>query len=475
MSTQIPLPQLTHDDVIAIERELAKRSLSDFIAMGWHVIERGRPYVHGWHIDAMSEHLEAVTAGQINRLLINVPPGMMKSLEVGVFWPMWEWGPKGMPHYRYLGASHAERLAIRDNLRCKRLFTSEWYQQRWPCEVARDQNAKTRFENVETGFREAMAIESVTGSRGDRVLIDDPHSIEGALSDNKRETAVRVFEETIPTRVNDPELSAIVVIMQRIHERDVSAIAIEHGYEHLMLPMEFEPERKCYTSIGFEDPRTEPGELLFPQRFPKEVVERDKRTMGSMAVAGQFQQRPAPRGGGMFKTDMIEVGEAPKIVRAVRYWDKAGTQGGGAYTAGVLMGVDKYGHYWVLDVVRGQWSSGARERIIRQTAEMDGESVPVWVEREPGSGGKESAEFSIKNLAGFVVRADLVTGSKEDRAEPLAVQVEGGNVSIQRAAWNKDFLDEMATFPVGQYKDQVDAAAGAFNKLVGKTKRAGVW
>src|SRR5690606_41447790 len=100
MSAQIPLPQLTHDDVIAIERELAKRSLSDFIAMGWHVIERGRPYVHGWHIDAMSEHLEAVTAGQLNRLLINVPPGMMQSLEVGVFWPTREWGPQGMRPYR---------------------------------------------------------------------------------------------------------------------------------------------------------------------------------------------------------------------------------------------------------------------------------------------------------------------------------------------------------------------------------------
>ena len=459
---------LTRSDLLAIEREACKRSLATFVREAWPVLEPGTPYVHGWHVEAICEHLEAVTRGEISRLLINIPPGTMKSTLTSVFWPAWEWGPAGMPHIRMIGASHEGSLATRDARKMRLLITSDWYQERWPVALSRDQSEKINFENASRGFRQACPVRSMTGKRGHRIVWDDPHSAEGANSAAEREEAVRVFKETLPTRLVEPKTSAIVIVMQRLHELDVSGeiLAGDYGYDHLMLPMEFEVDRRCVTSIGWRDPRTQEGELLFPDRFPAEVVERDKGAMGEYAIAGQFQQRPAPRTGGFFEWEKLEIVQAlPKIREWVRYWDKAGTQDGGKRTAGVKIGRGYDGLFYIADVVTGQWNAANREATIRQTAEMDGREVRVWIEQEPGSGGKESAENTIARLAGFVCQAERPTGDKELRAEPYAVQVKAGNVKLLAGEWNKLFLDEHKSFPRGKFKDQIDAASGAFNKL----------
>lgn len=431
-------------------------------------MEPGQPYIHGWHVDAICEHLEAIHADVINRLLINIPPGTMKSTLTSVFFPAWEWGPKKKAGTRIIGASHEQGLAIRDTLKMRRLVTSEWFQRLWPMPLTSDQNEKKYYENSSTGFRQACAVGSMTGRRGDRVIWDDPHSVEAALSVPARETALRVFSETLPTRLNNPDRSAIIIVMQRLHENDVSGLILESdiGYTHLCLPMEFELDRRCVTSIGFSDPRTQDGELLFPGRFSREVVERDKKVMGSMAVAGQFQQRPAPRSGGFFDWAKLEIVRAvPKMQKIVRYWDKAGTDGGGCYTAGVKMGKGDDGIFYVLDVVRDQWAAPQREKAIKQTAETDPSNTEIWIEQEPGSGGKESADATIKNLAGHIIKSERPTGDKAVRAEPYSVQVEAGNVKLLSADWNKAFIDEHKSFPAGKYKDQIDASSGAFNKL----------
>ena len=194
--------RLSENDWLAIEREFCARRLVNFIERAWPAIEPETRYVHGWHIDAIAAHLEAVTAGEINRLLINIPPGTMKS-------PAWEWGPRGQPQLRYVGAAHAQDLAVRDNMRMRRLVKSEWFQKLWPLALAPDQDAKLKFENAATGFRAAVAATAMTGHRGDRVLYDDPHSVEGALSSVQRTKVLRVFAETVTTRLNSPERSAI--------------------------------------------------------------------------------------------------------------------------------------------------------------------------------------------------------------------------------------------------------------------------
>lgn len=461
--------RLSERDWLAIEREACKRSLSTFVQESWHVIEPGIPYVHNWHVDAVSEHLEAVTSGEITRLLINIPPGTMKSSLTAVFWPAWEWGPRALPHMRVIGASHEAGLATRDTLKMRRLVTSDWFQKRWPTRLTGDQNQKTYYENDRTGFRQACAVASMTGRRGDRVVWDDPHSVEASLSPTARAVALRVFQETLPTRLNIPERSAIIIVMQRLHENDVTGYALDNdlGYEHLMLPMEYDPKRSKVTCIGFKDPRTQEGELLFPERFPREVVDRDKKVMGKYAVAGQFQQEPAPRTGAFFEWEKLEiVRSVPRMAKSViRYWDKAGTEDGGAYTAGVKMGLGVDGVYYILDVVRGQWGAPKRNATMKQTAGIDGVDVHVWVEQEPGSGGKESAEITIKDFAGYTIKKERATGDKVVRADPYSIQVEAGNVRLLAGDWNKAFIDEHKVFPVGKYKDQIDATSGAFNKL----------
>lgn len=455
-------------DRIAIEREACRRSLATFVREAWPVLEPGTPYVHGWHVEAICEHLEAVTRGDIRRLLINIPPGTMKSTLTSVFWPAWEWGPAGMPHIRMIGASHEGSLATRDARKMRMLVTSEWFQERWPVRMAADQSEKINFENGDRGFRQACPVRSMTGKRGHRIVWDDPHSAEGANSAAEREEAVRIFRETLPTRLVEPKTSAIIIVMQRLHEQDVAGeiLAGDYGYEHLCLPMEFESDRRCATSIGWCDPRREDGELLFPDRFPRVVVDRDKAAMGEYAVAGQFQQRPAPRTGGFFAWEKLEIVDAiPRIVETVRYWDKAGTQDGGKRTAGVKIGKGADGLWYILDVVTGQWNAANREAVIRQTAELDGLGVTTWIEQEPGSGGKESAENTISRLAGFTIKAERPSGDKELRAEPYSVQVAAGNIRLLRGEWNQLFVDEHKSFPRGKFKDQIDAAAGAFNKL----------
>jgi len=469
--------KLSRADLIACEKELCKRSLVEFIKRAWHVLEPGNPYIHGWHVDALAEHYEAVTSGEINRMVVNIPPGCMKSSIANIYWPAWEWGPKGMAHIKFIGASHERGLAIRDSRLMRILIESDWYQERWPTKLNHDQNEKLFYGNAANGFRMAAAVKSTTGRRADRVVWDDPLSISGGLSKVDRDSAILTLTETLPTRVISPEKSFIGLIMQRIHEEDPSGYILEHlpDWVHLCLPMEYDPSRAKTTVIGFKDPRTEEGELLFPERFPREVVERDKNVMGSYAVAGQFQQTPMPRNNGFFDWEKLEiVRAAPEIARPVRYWDKAGTQDGGCRTAGVKLGICPNGVVYILDVVIGQWSAAKREAVILQTAQTDGRDTTIWIEEEGGSGGKESAEATIKNLTGFVCKSDRPTGDKEVRAEPYAVQVEIGNVKLVEGAWNKEYIDEHKSFPRGKFKDQIDATAGAFAK-VSRRKTAGVF
>lgn len=236
----------------------------------------------------------------------------MKSLMTDVFWPAWEWINK--PHTRYICTSYSAGLTERDNIRFRQVIMSDLYRAMWGDKFgfSRDSFNVTKVGNDKTGWKIATSTDGMgTGERGNRVIVDDPHNVKDGESEAKRKTTLHYFTEVLPTRVTDPISSAICVIMQRVHEEDVSGYILskELGYTHLMLPMEFEPDRKCYTFLPggeepfFEDPRTEPGELLFPARMPDFVVERDKKILGPYASAGQFQQSPVPRGGGIIKRE----------------------------------------------------------------------------------------------------------------------------------------------------------------------------
>lgn len=320
---KLPFPIDVPAQIRAIEKRKCELSLVEFIKAAWHVVEPGKPYVHNWHMDFLCAHLEAISEGHVlddgtlyNRLLTNVPPGTMKSLLTNVFFPAWEWGPRALPHLRYLCASHSLNLAIRDSIKMRRLVTSPWYQANWgdKVQLTRDQNQTIKFENTSTGFRQACAFTGMTGVRADRVIIDDPHTVDSANSATQRTSEVNTFLEAVPTRLDDPERSAIMVIMQRLAEDDVSGVILDQdlGYDHIMLPMRYEAARSYPTKLGYSDPREEEGELLFPERFPLHVVERDEKVLGPYATAGQFQQSPVPRGGGIIKPEWWKLWDEPK-------------------------------------------------------------------------------------------------------------------------------------------------------------------
>src|SRR3954452_2638572 len=274
-----PEPRL---QLALVKREKARRSFKEFVVQAWHVLEPGNEFVEGVHIDAICDHLQAVTEGRITDLIINVPPGHAKSLLVAVFWPAWVWIDH--PEAKWLFTSYREPLAIRDSLKCRRLIESDWYQQRWGnrFELRADQNQKQRFENDRTGYRVVVPMSAGTGERGDYVVVHHPHSVDQAESDTQRVAAVEWWNGSMSTRLNNPSQGHKIVIQQRLHEADLTGdLLIRGGYEHLCLPAEFEPERRCQTSIGWTDPRTSAGELLWPQRVDQAVLNGYKVSLGS--------------------------------------------------------------------------------------------------------------------------------------------------------------------------------------------------
>jgi predicted phage terminase large subunit-like protein len=462
------------------------KSLLGFVRRAWHVLEPTTPYVEGWAIQEIARHLEAVTFGEINRLLINVPPGMMKSLLTCVFWPAWEWGPQARPSLRYFTSSYNEDLAVRDTRKMKQLIESEWYQELWGDRVRQgDKWGEKYLENESRGSRRAVAFASLTGGRGDRVIIDDPLSSEQAESDADRDTANRIVRESLPSRVNNDD-SAIVVIMQRLHEKDPSGTILKlgMGFTHLMLPMEYEPDRQCVThrrdgTEFFRDPRTYKGELLFPEFFTKKRVDGLKVPLGAYGVAGQLQQRPAPRDGGLFALNKLRrVAAVPMTAsKRVRSWDLAGTEKRAGndpdWTAGVRMAKDPDGIIYIENCERFQEESDEVYRTMKAIASQDGKDCWVTFPQDPAQAGKAQAKSLGRLFAGWPVKAIPTSGAKSKilRATPLATQIALGNVVLvetgnpMKDTWIEDFLAELGTFPAGAHDDQVDAAADAFNEI----------
>lgn len=288
-----------------IYQTAAEKSLYEFIKLMWEYIEPGREFKNARHVEVICEHLEATVTGEIKRLLINIPPGFSKSLTCNVFFPAWLWIQK--PHTRFLTFSYASSLTERDNMRFATLISSDLYQALWGDKFSLIRDSQVKVENDKTGWKIASSVGGVgTGERARYVICDDLNNIKDVESKITRDETNRFYVEVLPSRVMDPNDSIFINIQQRSNEDDVSGLILSRdmGYDHLCLPMEFDPERKCGTSIGWEDWRTEEGELLWPEVYDQAVVDNLKsdKEMSSYSYAGQYQQSPAPRGGGIIKS-----------------------------------------------------------------------------------------------------------------------------------------------------------------------------
>ena len=458
--------------------ELAERKLRNFIRIGWPHIDPA-DYATNWHIDAICEHLEAVADGEIRRLIINIPPRHMKSISVGVGFPAWVWAQKKRspltgPGVGFLSTSYAQHLSVRDNLKCRRLLDSPWYQRGWGnrFKLTGDQNTKIRFENDKGGYRIASSVDgTATGDGGDIIIVDDPISAGDALSPTIRASVNEWFDGTMSTRLNDPKTGAFVLIMQRLHESDLVGHVLEKedraDWTMLCLPARYERD---HPFVYIKDERKTDGELLWPARMGEAEVLKIETALGSFAAAGQLQQRPAPRDGGMFQRRWLEVVQAaPAGLQECRGWDFAATVpkpgSDPDWTAGVRIGKSRDGFYYILDCVRFRDTAAAVERSLLTTAHRDGKTCRIRIPQDPGQAGKGQASIFTRLLSGFIVRAVPPTGSKETRASAFAAQCEAGNVKIVKGPWNEAFFCELETFPFGKHDDQVDAASDSFSGL----------
>jgi len=472
---------------VKVERELATRSLLEFVRQAWHVLEPTTVFVPGFHIEAIVEHLEAVSNGQIRNLIINVPPRHMKSLLVSVFWPAWEW--TRWPERRWLYSSYAASLSIRDSLKCRRLIESPWYQARWGhlFSLTSDQNAKMRFDNNRSGYRLSTSVGgSVTGEGGDRIVCDDPHKVDEVISDAVRQSSIDWWDVAMSTRVNDPKKSAMVIVMQRCHQRDLSGHLLEKGnFEHLCLPAEYEGPGRT-TSIGFSDPRTELGELLWPERFGPKEIEELKINLGSYAAAGQLQQRPSPAGGGIFRRDWfrfyqprganlppvivrmpdgtvrsIVAIEAPyRVDEQIQSWDCSfKDMATSDYVVGQVWA--RLGNIYLLgDQVRARMDCPATVRAVRELSQKWPHTFAKLIE------DKANGSAVIQMLAHEILGLLPVNpqGGKIARAAAVSPLIEAGNVYLphpDHAPWVNDFIEECVAFPNGAHDDQVDAMTQA--------------
>ena len=416
-----------------LQAEKARRSLREFVRQAWPVLEPSTPFVDGIHVRAICDHLQAVTDGRIRDLIMNVPPGHAKSLLVCVFWPAWMWIDR--PQTRFLFASYAAGLSVRDSVKCRRLIESEWYQRRWGdrYQLAGDQNEKHRFENDRTGCRIATSVGgSATGERADIVVVDDPHSVDQAESDLERRSAVEWFNGTMCTRLNDFATGHKIVVQQRLHESDLTGdLLAKGGYEHLCLPAEFEADRRCTTTIGWTDPRQEDGELLWPEKISRTHLEVLKTSLGSYRYAGQYQQRPSPVEGGIFKA------------RWWRYWRPAHMElvpvpvrlpdGGTAQVQAVAVPAefDTMQQSWDMafkdkdgnDYVVGQvWGTKGADRFlldqIRARLDMPGTKEP----RASSSPNQSQALICVSDSVSPSLRRSKVPPARSPNSEPFTTR-----------------------------------------------------
>lgn len=497
-------------------RAALKDDLLAFIEYFWPEVSQDAFQVN-WHLEVLCDDLMDAALALIDGTreegegrkpkaavdrIYNVPPGTTKTITVSIMFPAWCW--TRWPWMRFIGASYSSGLSLEAAEYCRDLVKSERYRELYPhIRIKPGKDVKSNFrivtevDNVVTlgGGRYSTSVGgTLTGFHAHFLLIDDPLNPNQAVSPQQLANAIHWQDYTLPTRKVNKRLSTIILVMQRLHQGDNTGHMLEKAkrkakgrMRHICLPGEINTPGYGELVSPPELAKRYVDGLLDPHRMDREVLADLEVDLGQYGYASQVGQNPVPPSGGMFDADRLVVVDSLEgsglgsVVRVVRYWDKAGTEAnkdirhaGPAWTVGTKLALMSSGKYLVMDVVRGRWSAEKREQIIRQVAEADGRQVRIYVEQEPGSGGKESAEATIRNLAGFVAEADRPTGDKVYRADPWSVQVNNSNVCMLRGEWVDENKEEYRYFPFSKFKDQVDSASGAFAKLAKTKKRAGM-
>ena len=477
----------------AIRAELARRSLAHFVRQAWPIIEPSTPLVWNWHLDAICDHLQALVEGRLVRdgrrlqnLIINVPPGSMKSTIVSVCLTAWAWIQRsGLGHlgpgFRGLFASGNEGVAIRDSLKCRDILDSDWYRDSFGPGWAftKDQNAKGHYKNTATGFRRATSAGArITGDRAHLIAVDDPNDAAEAYSKAAREQIITWWDQAAANRLADMNTGCRVIIQQRLHEEDLTGhvLTVEpEAWEVLVIRQEWEvpkPEDPDFkpTTLGWVDPRAggPPGALMFPARFPAAVVEGERRRLGGSGFAGQHQQRPAPAEGAIFRHGFIgefSLEHPPHYQRVIISLDTAFKE--------------KEENDYSVATVWGEWESGFdiihrwKDRASYPTLKSEVKRLAdAWRSRgltalliEDKASGQSLIQDLRKETSLPVVPIKVDT-DKVSRAHAVVPLWEAGKIRAPEGAeWVRDWLDQLYGFPKLAHDDDVDSTTQALNYL----------
>jgi predicted phage terminase large subunit-like protein len=443
-----------------VEAELARRSLRKFIEHAWPLVEPEKPFVRNWHIDELCAVLEAVTRGEIRRVIVNIPPGSMKSLLL-VFWAAWEWASN--PALRYFTASYSDHLTIRDNLRLRAIVTSPWYQRNFVLRLSNDQAAKQLFETTAKGWRLATSVGGGgTGEHPDRIVIDDPLTAEEARSEAERKRCPEWFDGTVSTRGVSRDCR-IVLIMQRLHEEDLSGYLLaKGGWDHVCWPMRFEKER-----ADRRDRRTEQGELLWPALFPEHKVAALEADLGSYKAAGQLQQRPAPEEGGRIKRTwwgrFVEPPAAPAWDMCLMSMDLSVEDTEQSDPIAWLLMVLTRGQVLLLDGFSARMATPEVLSMLRARSQLWPQATCKLIENK--AAGPHVIQLLRNEIPGIVPwpQKGVPHPSKEQRVWACEPFLEAGNVLVPSpesryyGPWVNELIEQCASFPMAGHDDWVDA------------------
>lgn len=451
-------------DPVDVLNAILRKDLSSFIERSFATVDPGSAYQHNWHIDAIAYQLERVARGEITRLIITLPPRSLKSIAASVAFPAWLLGH--YPRKRVLAVSYGEGLSDKLALDCMKVIEASWYQACFPgVRIARGKSARSDFETTMSGGRFSTSVGgTLTGRGGDIILLDDPHKPEEATSETKRKAVLDWYRTTLLSRLNDPVSSPIVLIQQRVHEEDLAGMLLaQGGWEHLDLPAI--AKESAQIDLGRRGVRDRlVGDLLHGDRLPLDLLNRRREELGSYVFAAQYQQSPAPKGGGIIKWDWFRTyTKAPTRQgwdQIVQSWDTASKAEEANDYSVCTTWLVRSTSAWLLEVVRARLEfPELRRRVLGEAQRWTANAVLI---EDAGSGVQliqDLRRTARLNVIGIIPRDDKAT-----RLFAVSPIIESGRIAIPTdAPWLADFQREITLFPAGKHDDQADSLSQFLN------------
>ena len=457
----------------ALNKTLCEMSFYEFFKQAWHIVEPAIELSSNWHhkyiCDALQEEAERIIAKKpkTKDIIINVPFRSTKSLIVTVMFPVWSWIKD--PKLRFITSSYSANLSIELATKSRDIIFSEWFKSRWGTifHIKKDQNLKERYENNHMGMRRATSVGgTVTGQGGDFLIVDDPLSPQMANSATERENANEWYRTTFYSRLNSPKIGVRIIIMQRVHEDDLSGFLLDRetrlNYNHICIPATIDGEVKPKKLENFYD---ENG-LFWDERFGQDVLDDYKKALGSYGYAGQLMQTPTPLDSGMIRQEWFKIDRYREDGVVNFVIDPAYTANQKNDPSALLAYIYKDNKWQIIDCTNVYKEFPDLVKFIPQWVTKNGYTNKSRIFVEPKASGKSIVQTLIRET-GLNVREDKPpTKDKVARVADISATLESGRVGLLQGIWNNEFLDQLTKFPSAKHDDMVDCLVMAVNKEI---------